>query len=96
MIWRFIKMSEVWGAVIGSLGFTALVIAPFIVNKIIKFKLEIAKINAETTVRTEEIRSRNQFEFEKYLKQEEIEKNKYNSMSDEDISGNSNRNRVRV
>lgn len=91
-------MGEVWGAVIGCLGFTAIIIAPFIVNKIIKFKLEIAKINAETTIKAEEIRSRNQYEFEKYLKQEEKEKNNVenNDLNDEDSFGKSNRSRVRI
>jgi len=91
-------MDGTWGAVIVCLGLTTLIITPFIVNKIIKFKLEIAKINAETTIKAEEIRSRNQFEFEKYLKQEENEKNKTvnNDMNDGDISGNSNRSRVRL
>lgn len=87
-----------WGPAIGALGFTALIIAPFIVNRIIKYKLEIAKINAETTIKAEEIRSRNQFEFEKYLKQEENEENKTGNsdMNGEDLSGNSNRSRVRI
>lgn len=40
-------MDEMWGPVIGSLGFTMLIITPIIVNKIIKFKLELAKINAK-------------------------------------------------
>lgn len=51
---RKTKVSESWGALIGSLGFTALIVSPFIINKIIKFKLEIARINSETTIRTEE------------------------------------------
>ncbi len=87
-----------WGPVVACLGFTMLVITPFIVNKIIKFKLEIAKINAETTIKSEEIRCRNQFEFEKYLKQEENEKNKTenNDSKTEDLSGDLNRSRVRL
>lgn len=63
-------MDEMFGAVIGSLGFTALIVIPIIVNKIIKFKLEIAKINAETTIKAEEIRARNQIEIEKLVKQQ--------------------------
>ncbi len=91
-------MGETWGIVIGCLGFTMLLITPYIVNKIIKYKLEIARINAETTIRAEEIRSRNQFELEKYLKQEENEKNinRNNDMKDEDINVNPNRGRVRA
>ena len=65
-----IIMDEMWGAVIGSLGFTALLITPFIVNRIIKFKLEIAKINAQTTIKAEEIRAQNQLEIERMLKHE--------------------------
>lgn len=60
-------MSEVWGPVIGSLGFTALIVATVVINRIIKFKLEIAKINAETTIKAEEIRARNQLEIEKLI-----------------------------
>lgn len=63
-------MDEIWGPVIGSLGFTALVITPFIVNKIIKYKLEIAKINAQTTIKAEEIRAQNQLEIERILRYE--------------------------
>jgi hypothetical protein len=63
-------MDEIWAPVIGCLGFTILIVTPFIVNKLIKFRLEIAKINAETTIRTEEIRAKNQFEIEKLMGQE--------------------------
>lgn len=91
-------MSEMWGAVIGCLGFTMLVITPYIVNRIIKFKLEIARINSETTIRAEEIRSKNQFELEKYLNQEENEKKsiRNHDINDEDSYGNSNKSRVRI
>lgn len=64
-------MGEIWGPVIGSLGFTALIVTPIIVNKIIKFKLEIARINAETAIKSEEIRARNQLEIERMLKAEQ-------------------------
>ncbi|MCX7747766.1 MAG: hypothetical protein N2645_12900 [Clostridia bacterium] len=63
-------MGEIWGPVIGSLGFTALIITPIIINKLIKYKLEIAKINAETTIKAEEIRARNQLEIERLLAQD--------------------------
>lgn len=84
-------MGEIWGPVIGSLGFTALIVLPIIVNKIIKFKLEIAKINAETTIKSEEIRARNQLEIEKLVKQEqnttsnEYQKLRSNFSSDEEF-----------
>lgn len=91
-------MDEIWGAVIGSLGLAMLLITPYIVNKIIKYKLEIARINSETTIRAEEIRSKNQLELEKYFKQTEDEKNNNinHNMSDEDSYGNSNKSRVRI
>ena len=64
-------MEEVWGPVIGALGFTAIIVAPFIINRIIKFKLEIARINAQTTIKSEEIRAKNQLEIELLLRSEE-------------------------
>ena len=63
-------MDEIWGPILGSLGFTALIITPFIVNKIIKFKLEIARINAETALKAEEVRAKNKLEIEKLIIQE--------------------------
>lgn len=63
-------MGEIWGPVVGALGFTALLVTPVMVNKIIKFKLEITRINAETTIKAEEIRAKNQLEIEMLLKQE--------------------------
>lgn len=69
-------MDETLGIIIGSLGFTALIITPIIVNKIIKFKMEIAKINADTTIKAEEIRARNQFEIEKLVYQEQNTNNR--------------------
>lgn len=59
-----------WSPVVGALGFTALLVTPFIVNKIIKYKLEIARINAETTIKSEEIRARNQLDIERVIKHE--------------------------
>lgn len=80
-------MGEIWGPVIGSLGFTALIVTPIIVNKIIKFKLEIARINAETAIKSEEIRARNQLEIERMLKAEQRRSFEY----DERIQDSSNR-----
>lgn len=87
-----------WIIVIGCLGFTTLIITPFIVNKIIKFKLEVARINAETTIKAEGIRARNQFELERYLKQEEFEKNRAgnNDLNSEELYENPNKIRTRI
>ncbi len=63
-------MNEMWVPVVSILGLTALVVTPVIVNRIIKFKLEIARINAETTIKAEEIRAKNQLEIELLLNQE--------------------------
>ncbi len=59
-----------WGPVVGILGITALIVAPFIVNKIIKFKLEVARINAQTTLKAEEIRAKNQLNIETIISRE--------------------------
>ncbi len=64
-------MDEIWGPIIGTLGFTALIIVPLVVNKIIKYKLEIARINAQTTIKAEEIRAKNQLEIELLLRCED-------------------------
>ena len=66
-----------WSPVVATLGFTALIVAPIIVNKIIKFKLEIARINSETTLKAEEIRANNQFEIEKMIRLEGQSRIKY-------------------
>lgn len=93
-------MGEIWGPVVGSLGFVALIVIPIVVNKIIKFKLEIAKINAETTIRTEEIRARNQLEIEKLMEQEEKRQNKEKLISgisdfhEKELLGKPNNSRV--
>ncbi len=63
-------MTEMWGPVVGILGLTVILVTPIIVSRIIKFKLEIARINAETTIKSEEIRAKNQLEIERLLKQE--------------------------
>ena len=91
-------MTEFWGTMIGCLTFTLLLIAPYIVNKIIKYKLEIARINAETTIRAEEIRAKNQFEMEKYLKQTEYVADTAagNGAAEENIYAEPNRSRVRT
>lgn len=79
-------MDEMWGPVIGSLGFTLLVVGTYITNRIIKYKLEVARINSETTVKAEEIRCRNQFELDRYISQQE-------SASSTISAGNSNSDR---
>ncbi len=95
-------MDEFWGPVLGSLGFTALVITPFIVNKIVKFKLEIAKINAETALKAEEIRAKNKLEIEKLIIQEgnlhpsENQVNESRFSANEELEENSHRIRKRL
>ncbi|OPX46295.1 hypothetical protein CLHUN_01110 [Ruminiclostridium hungatei] len=59
-----------WSPVVGALGFTALIAVMVIANKVIKYKLELARINAETTIKAEEIRANNQLEIEMLLRQE--------------------------
>lgn len=59
-----------WSPVVGALGFTALIAVIVISNKVIKYKLELARINAETTIKAEEIRANNQLEIEMLLRQE--------------------------
>jgi hypothetical protein len=62
---------EDWIPVVGSLGLALIVVIPFIVNKVMKYKLEIARINAETTLKAEQIRANNQLEIEMLVKQQE-------------------------
>ena len=62
---------EDWIPMVGALGLTAIIIVPFIVSKVIKYKLEIAKINAETTLKAEQIRANNQLEIEMLMKQQQ-------------------------
>ncbi len=82
-------MDEIWGPVIGSLGFTALIIVPFVVNKIIKYKLEIARINAQTTIKSEEIRAKNQLEIEMLLRNEEqSRRSNYQAKQGSDFNSN--------
>lgn len=88
---------EDWTPVVGALGFTALLVTPFIVNKIIKFKLEIARINAETTLKAEEIRAKNQLEIEMLIKREnhsQVTKTNYYDESEYDESSEIAKRRV--
>lgn len=85
-------MDEIWGPVIGTLGFTALIVIPIIVNKLIKFKLEIARINAQTTIKAEEIRANNQLEIEKLINQE----NRSRFSTQEDFNENADRLKRRI
>ncbi|MDF2989471.1 MAG: hypothetical protein K0R50_4981 [Eubacterium sp.] len=62
---------EDWAPVVSILGLAVLLVTPYIINKLIKFKLELARINAETTIKAEEIRAKNQLEIEMLLRQEE-------------------------
>lgn len=71
-----------WSPVVGALGLTALVVTPIIINRIIKFKLEIARINSETTLKAEEIRANNQFEIEKMIRLEGQSRVKYTEAED--------------
>ena len=50
-----------------ALGITLLVVCPFIVHRITKYRIEIEKIRQEAEVRKEEIRCRNQLELEKFM-----------------------------
>lgn len=63
-------MNEILSISLGTMGFMTVIICPFIINKIIKFKLEMAKIQSETEIRKEEIRARNQLEIEKMIQDE--------------------------
>ncbi len=67
---------EDWIPMVGVLGLTAIIIVPFIVSKVIKYKLEIAKINAETTLKAEQIRANNQLEIEMLMKQQQSQSGK--------------------
>lgn len=63
-------MNENLTIVFGVLGFTTILICPFIINKITKFKLEMEKMRLEADVRKEEIRCRNQLELDKFINSE--------------------------
>ncbi len=47
-----------------------IVVCPFVINRILKFKVEIEKLRLENELKKEEIRARNQFDIEKMLKEE--------------------------
>lgn len=57
-------------AAISVLTLAIVVSCPFVINRILKFKLEIEKMRLETEIKKEEIRARNQYDIEKMLKEE--------------------------
>lgn len=83
-------MSEALEIALGTIGFTLAFASPFVVNKILKFKLEIAKIGMETEIKKEEIRAKNQFEIEKMIAQER--KGCFDENQNEKIAGRINDN----
>jgi hypothetical protein len=60
-------MSETMTIIFGVLSFTTVLMCPFIINKLTKYKLELEKMRLEADVRKEEIRCRNQLELDKYM-----------------------------
>ncbi len=60
-------MSEDLTIIFGVVSFTAVVLCPFIITKITKYKLELEKMRLEADVRKEEIRCRNQLELDKFI-----------------------------
>jgi hypothetical protein len=52
---------------IAVVSLAVIVLSPFIINKIIKFKLEFEKMRLDAEIKKEEIRARNQYEIEKML-----------------------------
>ncbi|GEM_PF-3024509 len=66
--------------ILGTLGFMLIIMCPFIINKITKYKLELERMRIEADIRKEEIRARNQLELDKYIADEHIkEKNGMNA-----------------
>lgn len=63
-------MGETMTIIFGVVSFTAVLMCPFITNKITKFKLELEKMRLEADVRKEEIRCRNQLELDKFMSAE--------------------------
>lgn len=55
---------------LGTIGFVLAVMSPFIINRVLKFKLEIEKMRQETEIRKEEIRAKNQIDIEKMIAEE--------------------------
>lgn len=60
-------MSEALTIALSTIGFTIVVLCPFIFNKYLKFKLEVEKMRLEAEVRKEEIRAKNQLDIEKMM-----------------------------
>jgi hypothetical protein len=87
---------EDWIPVVGSLGLALIIVIPFIANKVMKYKLEIARINAETTLKAEQIRANNQLEIEMLVKQQEgrAKKSGYQEDADYDQAPDKIRRRV--
>ncbi|HEY8348262.1 MAG TPA: hypothetical protein VIM13_00300 [Clostridia bacterium] len=53
-----------------AIGITLIIVCPFIVHRITKYRIEIEKIRQDAEVRKEEIRCRNQLELEKFMMEE--------------------------
>ncbi len=52
---------------LGTIGFALVLMCPFIINKLTKYKIEIEKLKLEADVRKEEIRARNQLELDMFM-----------------------------
>jgi beta-lactamase regulating signal transducer with metallopeptidase domain len=52
---------------IGVMGFAAVVLAPLVINRVLKFKIEIEKMRNQTEIRKEEIRAKNQLDIENLM-----------------------------
>lgn len=63
-------MNDVIAISLGTIGFTAVLLCPYIINKVLKFKLEVEKMRMETELRKEEIRAKNQLDIECILAEE--------------------------
>lgn len=55
---------------LGVVLFVLAVASPIVIMKVLKFKLELARINMETEIKKEEIRARNQLEIERMMLEE--------------------------
>ena len=64
-------MSENLTIIFGVVSFTAVLLCPFVINKLTKYKLELEKMRLEADVRKEEIRCRNQLELDKFINGEQ-------------------------
>lgn len=52
---------------LGVMGFAAIVLAPFVINRYLKFKLEIERMRSQTEIKKEEIRAKNQLDIENLM-----------------------------